>query len=62
LGAAVAPLNKLSGAQLHTVNVAEGALVAVGAGVGDTGIPELTVDGQVEFVANYRIKVVGDGW
>jgi len=52
----------LSGAQLHTVNVAEGAVGAGGAGCGDTVIPELTVDGQVEFVANYRIKVVGDGW
>ena len=59
LGAAVAPFSKLAGAQLDAVDVAERALVAVGAGVGDAVIPELAVDRKVDFVANNCIKVAG---
>ena len=59
LGAAVAPFDKLASAQLYSIDVAERALVTVGAGVRDSVVPELAVDREMNFVANNSIKVAG---
>ena len=53
LGSALAPLDQLTGTQLHAVAGAKGALVAVRAGVGDAVVPELAVDWLVELVGDH---------
>lgn len=47
LGAPLAPLDELAGAQLHPVALTQSALVAVRAGVGYPVIPVLAVNGLV---------------
>ena len=44
LGTPVAPFDELARAQLHTGFAAQGSLVTVGAGIGDSVIPILSVD------------------
>lgn len=56
LGAAVAPFDELAGAELYAGFVAEGALVAVGAGVGYAVVPELALDGLFEVFSGYLVE------
>ena len=57
LCASFTPFDELPGAELDPVAGAQGALVAVGSGVGDAVVPHLTVDGLVELVADHDSEV-----
>jgi len=53
LGAAVTPFDQLPRAQLHAWLAAQGALVAVGARIGDAVVPKLSVDGLFQLVLDH---------
>ena len=53
LGAPIAPLDQLTGAQLHARLAAQGTLVAVRAGIGDAVIPVLPMDLLLELFRSH---------
>ena len=56
LCAALAPFDELAGAQLYAIAHAQGALVAVGAGIGDSVVPVLTVNTVAHLVFNHAAE------
>ena len=56
LGAPIAPLDQLPGAELHTWFAAQGTLVAVRARIGDAVIPVLPMDLLFELLRSHPSK------